>query len=353
MTPRSGRRREARRAGRAPPRGGTGASRSRRPEALRRCRRSARRGSPRAPSPGSTAKPWFWAVTSTRREPVTRTGWFAPRCPNGSLNVRRPSASPTSWWPRQMPKSGVRPSRSRTVCTGPSSWAGSPGPLPTSTADGSSSSTASASHVPGTTTAWTPDSTSLRTIDSLAAEVEQDDPRAGADGVRLGHAGLERGRRRGELRLREHPRPVDVRLRECTGVQLLGCCGTERAAHGAVVAQTPHERSRVDLLERDDAPLCEPGRPGRPRAPHHDALGPHPARLEQPLVDAVVADEGRGEGEHLARVARVGDRLLVARGSGREARLARRHAGGADRAAGEDGAVFEHEVASRFSPLTA
>ena len=27
-----------------------------------------------AASPGSTAKPWFWAVTSTRREPVTRTG---------------------------------------------------------------------------------------------------------------------------------------------------------------------------------------------------------------------------------------------------------------------------------------
>ena len=178
----------------------------------------------------------------------------------------------------------------------------------------------------------------------LAAEVEQDDPRTGADGVRLGYARLERGRRRGELRLGEHPRPVDVGLRERAGVQLLGRGAPERAAHGAVVAQTPHERSRVDLLERDDAPVCEPGRPGGPRAPHDDALRPHPARLEQPLVDAVVADEGRGEREHLARVARVGDRLLVAGGSGREARLARSHAGRADRAAGEHGSVFQDEM---------
>ena len=179
---------------------------------------------------------------------------------------------------------------------------------------------------------------------ALAAEVEDDDARAGADGVRLGHAGRERGWRRGELRLREHPRPVDVRLRERAGVKLLGRGGAERAAHRAVLAQAPYQRSRVDLLECDDASVGEPGRPRRPGAPHHDALGPDPARLEQPLVDAVVADEGRGEREHLARVARVGDRLLVAGGSGREARLARGDAGGADGAAGEDGAVFEHEV---------
>ena len=30
-------------------------------------------------SPGATAKPWFCAVTRTRFEPVTRTGWLAPR----------------------------------------------------------------------------------------------------------------------------------------------------------------------------------------------------------------------------------------------------------------------------------
>src|SRR5215217_9120118 len=45
----------------------------------------------------ATAKPWFWTVTSTRPVATSRTGWFAPRCPNGSLNVSCPSASPSSW----------------------------------------------------------------------------------------------------------------------------------------------------------------------------------------------------------------------------------------------------------------
>ena len=58
-----------------------------------------------------TAKPWFCTVTSTRPVSTSRTGWFAPRWPNGSLNVLWPSASPSSWWPRQTPKSGTRPSR--------------------------------------------------------------------------------------------------------------------------------------------------------------------------------------------------------------------------------------------------
>jgi hypothetical protein len=35
-------------------------------------------------------------VERTLPEAVSRTGWFAPRCPNGSLNVRWPSASPSS-----------------------------------------------------------------------------------------------------------------------------------------------------------------------------------------------------------------------------------------------------------------
>src|SRR5262249_11383299 len=63
----------------------------------------------------STAKPWFCTVTSTRPVCTSRTGWFAPRCPKGSLNVWWPSASPSSWWPRQIPKSGTRPSSARIV----------------------------------------------------------------------------------------------------------------------------------------------------------------------------------------------------------------------------------------------
>ena len=213
---------------------------------------------------------------------------------------------------------------------------------------GSSSSTASASQVPGTTTAWTPDSTSRRTIECLqprsSTTTRGPAPTVYGSATQASSAGGGEASS-GSASIRGQSMCGCASARACSSS---GDATTERAAHGAVVAQTPHERSRVDLLERDDASLREPGRPRRPRAPHHDALGPHPARLEQPLVDAVVADEGRGEGEHLARVARVGDRLLVAGGSGREARLARRHAGGADGAAGEDGAVLEHEMASQF-----
>ena len=35
-------------------------------------------------------------VTRTRPEERSTTGWFAPRCPNGSLNVRKPVASARS-----------------------------------------------------------------------------------------------------------------------------------------------------------------------------------------------------------------------------------------------------------------
>src|SRR6266480_4429894 len=113
----------------------------------------------------ATAKPWFWTVTSTRPLRSSRTGWLAPRCPNGSLNVSSPSASPSSWWPRQMPKSGTWPSSSRTVSIGPSSTAGSPGPFETSTARGSVSRTASSSHEPGTTTTSSPHSARRRGIE--------------------------------------------------------------------------------------------------------------------------------------------------------------------------------------------
>ena len=57
---------------------------------------------------GSTAKPWFWLVITTC--PVSRsfTGWFAPWWPNFIFTVFAPEASPISWWPRQMPNTGMR-----------------------------------------------------------------------------------------------------------------------------------------------------------------------------------------------------------------------------------------------------
>ena len=178
---------------------------------------------------------------------------------------------------------------------------------------------------------------------ALAAEVEHDDPRAGADAERLRHTGVERGRGRGEAGLLQHPWPVEVRLGQRAGVQLLDRRSAERAAHRTVLAQAADERARVDLLERDDTAAGKPAGPGRPGTSHHDALRPDPARLEQRLVDAVVADERRGEGQHLPGVARVGDGLLVAGRGGREAGLAGRDPGRPDGAPREEGAVLEYE----------
>ena len=61
--------------------------------------------------------------------------------------------------------------------------------------------------------------------------------------------------------------------------------------------------------------------------------------------DAVVADHRRREADELLRVARIGDRLLVAGHPGREDGLAEGDAVGGDRAAAEDRAVLEQEVA--------
>ena len=57
--------------------------------------------------PGSTAKPWFCDVISTLPDCSSLTGWLAPRCPNFSLNVWPPTASPRIWWPRQIPNIGA------------------------------------------------------------------------------------------------------------------------------------------------------------------------------------------------------------------------------------------------------
>ncbi len=102
---------------RGPPRGGTVRSGRGAPgrRAPRSSRRRATRASPRLRRLGATAKPWFWLVTRTRPVARSSTGWFAPRWPNGSLKVERPVASASSWWPRQTPRSGTRPSSSRTV----------------------------------------------------------------------------------------------------------------------------------------------------------------------------------------------------------------------------------------------
>ena len=50
-----------------------------------------------SPSPPLTAKPWFCDVISTVPRARFMTGWFAPWCPKGSLNVPPPKARAMSW----------------------------------------------------------------------------------------------------------------------------------------------------------------------------------------------------------------------------------------------------------------
>src|SRR6185312_6624096 len=64
---------------------------------------------------GSTEKPWFCEVISTRPLSRSFTGWLAPWWPNGILRVFAPSARPINWWPRQMPNSGMRASSNSRV----------------------------------------------------------------------------------------------------------------------------------------------------------------------------------------------------------------------------------------------
>ena len=318
MPRRAGRRRAGRRAGRARPRDGTGRSRSRRPRGPRRCRRSARRA--RCRRSAITAKPWFWTVTSTRPVSTSRTGWFAPRWPNGSLNVLWPSASPSSWWPRQMPKSGIRPSSVRIVSICSSSMAGSPGPLPISTARGSTSRIASASHVAGHDVGLDARRREPVRDRALHAEVDDDDARPLADRIRLFVHGS-----RGSG------------LPSMNGSASARSRSSSTGASPSAQRRTPPSRIlrtsvRVSTaVERDDAPLAQPGGELGPRVAHHDALALHAVGLHPRLVDAVGADQRIREAEHLRDVARVGDGLLVAGHRGREAGLAGGDAVGADR----------------------
>ena len=93
---------------------------------------------------GSTAYPWFWAVIVTAPVRSSRTGWFAPRCPNGSLNVPAPSARAITWCPRQMPKRGTVPISLRVSSTCAFCTCGSPGPGDHMTPSGLNASTSSA-----------------------------------------------------------------------------------------------------------------------------------------------------------------------------------------------------------------
>ena len=211
-----------------------------------------------------TAKPWFCTVTSTRPVSTSRTGWFAPRWPNGSLKVLWPSASPSSWWPRQTPNSGTRPSS----CADRLDLVDEHRRVAGAVADqhrraGRPRGSRRRPTSPGTTYASTPASREPVRDRALHAEVDDDDARARADRVRLLRPRLARQRV-----------AVDERLGERALAQLLDRRVAERAAQHAAVADLAHERARVDrrssaTTPRSRSQAANSGRASRITTPSH------------------------------------------------------------------------------------
>ena len=134
----------------------------------------------------------------------------------------------------------------------------------------------------------------------------------------------------------------------------LGCGAREdAAAHRAGVADVAHQRARVDTGDARDAAVAQPVQPAALRARRVLAVDrrahDQPARVDRVGLhrlgrDPVVADVRVGEGDDLAAVAGVGDRLLVARHRRVEDDLAGHGARRAARLAVEARAVLEEHV---------
>ena len=135
-------------------------------------------------------------------------------------------------------------------------------------------------------------------------------------------------------------------------------------AEGARDRTGPADMARqspgVDAGQRRNAVAAQEGLEGLGGAPvrrlagqvaDHDPPAVRGAGLVVGGVRAVVPDVGAGEGDHLARVGRVRDHLLVAAHGGVEHELARGHGQrGAGRLAAEDAAVRRHQ--QRRRPVT-
>ena len=224
----------------------------------------------------------------------------------GSLNVSSPSARPSSWWPRQMPKSG-RPlsTIARTSATCASIEPGSPGPFASSTPSG------------------------VEREDLGRASRRGGRPRRSRRPARAGARSRpwcrSRARRRGSARrpagspsscagdrVGEQP----ARHRRLGGEQrarLLALRAPSPQAtreHRAAVAQVAHERAGVELGEHDDAlrraasragPCARSARSCAPRG-RSARVACTPRRLLGRRLDAVVADHRRRERQSSCRV---------------------------------------------------
>ena len=282
--------------------------------------------------------------------PVRRslTGWLAPRWPNGSLKVSSPAARESSWWPRQMPNTGLvreqladrlddvveRRRVARARARGRSRRGRGRAARRAGVVHGYSSSTA-------------PRLVKLRMIERLmpvsSAMMRGPSPSPWVSGSRHRHLA-------GEVAA-DHAR--------------LGVHALHRLAPAACAAEKiPPRIAPASRMWRTSARVSTPLMPGTPllaqpvqpallgargvgrvdRVAHDRGGGVDAAGLHRRLADAVVADVRRGEGDQLAREARVGHRLLVARHAGREDDLAGHLALGADGVAVQARAVLEQQV---------
>ena len=128
--------------------------------------------------------------------------------------------------------------------------------------------------------------------------------------------------------------------------------GRDDAAHRPLLAEVAREGARVDAAHGEHAAVGEPLEPPPARGAvvavvrelaDDDGPGVRPGRLVARRIDAVVADQREGEGDHLAGVRGIGDDLLVARHAGVEDELAADRAPTDQGLAGERRAVLEDD----------
>ncbi len=251
-----------------------------------------------------------------------------------------------------MPKTGTRPTRSATAAVGPGRAAGSPGPLERNTPSGSSASTSSAA-VPAGTTVTVPSVVSSCTMVVLTPKSYATIRRPPAapspvPGCSLVVAGRD---------ARHQVQAVGAVGGGRGGAQLGFGSRAEGARDRTGPADVARQSPGVDAGQRRNAVPAQEGLEGLGGAPvrrlagqvaHHDPPAVRDAGLVVGGVRAVVPDVGAGEGDHLARVGRVRDHLLVAAHGGVEHELARGHGQrGAGRLAAEDAAVRRHQQRRR------
>ena len=266
----------------------------------------------------STVTSWFWAVTWTRPVSTSRTGWFAPWCPNRRRRVSAPAARPTIWWPRQIPSSG-RPSAmiARARATGPASRAGSPGPGREHDArDVGREDVARRGRVGQHADA---DAAPPQAVHDVRLEAEVDDGDERRVRLRPGIADLERGRRRDRLHevlvlpAGHAPGPTD----RLGLVHLAG--RRDQAPQAAVRPQVAGKGPGVDAGDGRDPLVAQERRElagllddGRGRVRDDERPEPRVLGLVVGVDPPVVADERVGHDDDLAGVRGVGADLLVA-----------------------------------------